>query len=104
AVLRDGSSLDQFHDEVRATLRRGAGVEEPGDVGVIHQRQGLPLGLEPGDDLPAVQPWLDDLQGHPALDRLLLLGREASAHAALTDVWEKLVRADERARSLGEPR
>ena len=31
----------------------GAGVEDRGDVGVVHQRQGLPLGLEAGDDLPA---------------------------------------------------
>ena len=30
-----------------------AGVEHLGDVRVVHQRQGLPLGLEPGDDLPA---------------------------------------------------
>ena len=30
---------------------RRAGVEDPGDVRVVHQRQGLPLGLEPGEDV-----------------------------------------------------
>ena len=34
------------------------GVEDPGDVRVVHQRQGLPLGLEPGQDLPVSIPGL----------------------------------------------
>ena len=32
---------------------RGAAVEHLGDVRVVHQRQGLPLGLEAGDHLRA---------------------------------------------------
>ena len=39
--------------------------------GMVHQRQGLPLGLEAGDDLPGVHARLDDLQRHLAADRLL---------------------------------
>ena len=70
AVLGDRHALDQLHDEVRPAGLGGAGVEDPGDVGVVHQGQGLPLGLEPGDDLARVHARLDDLQRHPAADRL----------------------------------
>ena len=41
----------------------GAGVEHPGDAGVVHQREGLALGLEAGHDLLGVHARLDDLQG-----------------------------------------
>ena len=46
-----GTPVDQLHDEVGPAGVGGAGVEDPGDVGVVHQRQGLALGLEAGDDL-----------------------------------------------------
>ena len=48
----------------------GAAVEHLGDVGMVHERQRLPLGLEAGDDLPRVHARLDDLQRHLAADRL----------------------------------
>ena len=47
-----------------------AAVEDAGDVDVVHHRQGLPLGLEAGDDLAAVHARLDDLEGDLALHRL----------------------------------
>ena len=53
AVLGDRDAADQLHDEVGPAGVGGPGVEDPGDVGVVHQGQGLPLGLEPGDHLPA---------------------------------------------------
>ena len=54
AVPGDRHPLDQVHDEVRPAGAGRAGVEHAGDVGVVHQGQGLPLGLEAGDDLPGV--------------------------------------------------
>ena len=51
AVVGDRDALDQLHDEVGPAAVGRAGIEHPGDVGVVHQRQRLPLGLEPGDDL-----------------------------------------------------
>ena len=45
----DRHAVDQFHDEVRPAGFGRAGVEDLGDVRVVHQGQGLPLRLEPGD-------------------------------------------------------
>ena len=47
-----------------------------------------------------VHPRLDDLQGHPAADRLGLLGDVDHAHPALADLLQQLVRADHRAGGL----
>ena len=59
AVLGDGETpFDQFHHEVGPTGFGGPGVEHLGDVGVVHHGQGLPLGLEAGDDLPVSMPSL----------------------------------------------
>ncbi len=74
-----------------------AGVEDPGDVLVVHHRQGLALGLEAGDDLAAVHAGLDDLERDLAADRLLLLGHVDDAHAPFADLLEQLVGADDRA-------
>ena len=65
-----GMPRDQLHHEVGPARVGGPGIEHPGDVGMVHQRQGLPLDLEPGDDLLGVHPRLDDLQCHLAVDRL----------------------------------
>ena len=70
-------------------------IKNLGDIGMVHHCQGLPLGLEAGDDLPAVYPRLDDLQSDLALDGLRLLGHEDGAHAALPDLLQELVGADD---------
>ena len=49
AVLGDRHALDEFHDEVRPAVVGRAGVEDLGDVRVVHQGQRLPLGLEAGE-------------------------------------------------------
>ena len=60
---------------------------------MIHQRQGLPLGLEPGDDVLGAHPGLDELDRHQPLDWLGLLGHPDRAHAALADLLHELVPA-----------
>src|SRR5262245_31101527 len=99
AELGDGDALDQLHDEVRPTGRGRAGVEDLGDVGVVHQRQRLPLRLEPGQDLGGVQAGLDDLEGDLAAHGLFLLGHVDDPHAALADLLQQLVGADLAARA-----
>ena len=105
AVVGQRDALDQLHDEEGAAGVGGAGVEDLGDVGVVHQGQGLPLGLEPGQDGPRVHAGLDELQRHLALDGLGLLGEVDGAHAPLADLLAELVPArddgaEERGRGL----
>jgi hypothetical protein len=85
AKVGDGDALDQLHDEVRPARVGRPAVEDLGNVGVVHQRQRLPLRLEAGDDGAGVHARLDDLQRYLAADRLLLLGDEHQPHAALAD-------------------
>ena len=71
---------------------------------MVHQGQGLPLGLEAGDHLPGIHARLDDLERDAAADRRLLVGHEDHAHAAFADLLQQLVRTDERAGPLGQRR
>ena len=71
---------------------------------MIHDRQRLTLGLEPRDDLLGVHAGLDDLEGHPAPDRFLLLGHVDGAHAAFADLLKQPVWADKRADACGKRR
>jgi hypothetical protein len=96
AILRDGQALDQFHDEIGASGVRGAGVEDLGDVGVVHQRQRLALRPEAGDHLLGVHALLDDLERHLAADGLALFGEIDDAHAAVAQDADQLVGPDPR--------
>jgi hypothetical protein len=69
---------------------------------VVHQRQGLPFGLEAGDDLPRVHPRLDDLERNGPPERLGLLGHEHHAHAPFADLLQEFVGADDRAGALAD--
>ena len=77
-------------------------VEHFGDIRVVHQREGLPFGLEAGDHLSRVHPGLDDLEGDLALHRPFLLGQEDDAEAAFTDLLHQFVRTNLRAGRLGD--
>src|SRR4051794_19233389 len=94
AVFGDGNPADELHHEVRAPCLCGACVEHFCDVGVVHQRQRLPLGFEPSDNLPGVHAQLDDLKGHSPLDWFALLGGPHRAEAALTELFQELEAVD----------
>ena len=64
---------------------------------MVHHRQGLPFGFEPGDDLPGVHARLDDLQGHAPPDRLRLLGQVDDAKPPLANLLQQLIGSDDRA-------
>ena len=51
AELGDRDAVDQFHHEEGPPALGRPGIEHLGDVGMVHHRQGLPLGLEAGDHL-----------------------------------------------------
>ncbi len=96
----DRHAPDQFHDEERAARWSDPRVENPGDVGVVHQGQRFPLGLESGDDLAGVHPGPNDLQGNLPPYREGLLGRVDNPHPALTEPAEECVRADRNPRGV----
>ncbi len=87
---------------LRAPCCRCAGVEDAGDVGVVHHRERLALGFEAGDHLAGVHAGLDDFQGDGALDRVRLFGHKDDAHAAFADLLQELVCADDRAGAFGD--
>jgi hypothetical protein len=93
-VGRDRPAVHQFHHEEGAAGGRPAGVEHPGDVRVVHQRQRPPLRLEPVQHLPGVHAGLDHLQGHGPADRLVLLGGPDGPHPALAEQAAERVRPD----------
>ena len=70
AIVRERNALHQLHHEERPAGFGRTGVEDLGDVGVVHQRQGLPLGLEPGQHGSRIHARLDQLEGHFAFDWL----------------------------------
>lgn len=72
AVLSDRGSHHHFHHEIGTTGRRRARIQDFGDAGMVHERQGLTLRGKAGDHLIGVHARLDDLQGDPALDRSIL--------------------------------
>ncbi len=102
AVLDNRDSPHQLHHEVRPAALGRAGIEHLGDVAVVHQGQRLPFRLEPGDDLARVHARLDDLQGHLAANRVLLLGDEDQAKSPLADLLHEFVGADHGAGALGD--
>ena len=94
AVVGDRLAGHQLHDEVGAPLVGGAGVEHPGDVGVVHHRERLPLALEAGEHLVGVHPEPDHLERDRAPERLELLGLVDGPHAALAEDAGDAVGAD----------
>ena len=67
---------------------------------MIHQRQGLPLGIEAGNDTLGIHAQLDDFQGHPAADGVFLLGHVNDAAATFADLLQQFVRPDVRAQAF----
>ncbi len=96
AVVRDGNAAHQFHHEIGPARVRRPRIENLGDVGMIHHRQRLPLGLEAGHDRSRVHPQLDDLQRHAPAHGSLLLGDINDAEPSLADFLQQTISADDR--------
>jgi hypothetical protein len=87
AEVDQRDALDQFHHEERCTRFGRPCVEQFGNVRVIHHRDGLPLGLEAGEDglrLPALG--TDELDGDFAFDRFGLVGHPDRSHPAFANL------------------
>ena len=100
AILRERNALHQFHHEKWPAIFGRAGIENLGDVRVVHQGQSLPLGLKPGEDRSRVHADLDQLERDPPFDRLQLFGEIDGAHAPFADLFAELVPARDHAADL----
>ena len=69
---------------------------------MVHEREGLPLGLEAGDDAFGVHAELDDLEGDSAADRFFLFGHIDDAATAFADLLEEFIATDLVAGFFGE--
>src|SRR6266478_4556153 len=98
AVFRDLDPADKFHDEVWSTGFGRPCIENLGDVGVVHQRQCLPLGFKPGDHALRVHSRLDNFQRDPPPDGCLLFSHVNHPASTLTNLLEQLVMANAVAR------
>ena len=80
AVFGDRLAADQLHHEERLAGLGGAAVVDAGDVGVVHQGQRLPLGVEPGQHRARVHADPDQFERHLPLDRCGLIRPVDGAH------------------------
>ena len=99
AVVGEGNAPGELHNEIGTAGLGGSGVEDLGDIGVVHDGQGLTLCLEPGHHIPGVHAEFYDLHGDAAMHGLDLLSQVDHAHAAASQLLEELIPArEERAR------
>ncbi len=69
----------------RVLGRGGSGIQDLGNVRMIHHGQRLPFRFEMGNDPPGVHAQLDDFERHVATHRLGLLGDIHYATVAFAD-------------------
>ena len=96
AVGVDGDSLDILHDQVGRSLLRSPPVVEAGDAGMLQagESRALPEKARPHGRRIKAPP--DDLEGHLALEPLVLpLGEKDLPHAALPQATKEPIGADE---------
>ena len=74
AITCDRTAVDQLHHEVRVSQLGRAGVQDPGDMGMIDRGQRAALGVEAYDHLTQIDLGLDDFQRDLAYRRGGLLG------------------------------
>ena len=90
-VLRQWLAVDEFHHEERLSRWRQSAVENAGDVGVVHQCQGLAFGVEPSDDAARIHAGLDEFQRDLSLDRFGLIRSIDRAHSSLANHFDQCV-------------
>ena len=84
AVVGEGNTSHQLHHEVGSSIVGGPCIEDPGDAGMVHDREGLPLGLEASHHPVRVHSGLDDLDRHLPTHRLDLFTQEDDAETTFS--------------------
>ena len=83
--LRNRNPFYKLHYEIRPTSLSRAGVKDASNIGMIHQGQGLPLGLETSDHFLGIHTRFDDLDRNDSFDWLLLSRPPNRPHTAFAN-------------------
>src|SRR5215470_4767597 len=94
AIAGDGNAGHVFHDEVGLTVGSGTGVEDFGDGGVIHDGEGLALGLETAEGRIVVHATAYEFESDIAADGSGLFGEPDLSHAAFAEFLEQAIGAE----------
>ena len=79
---------------MRIGVANGAAVEDAGDVGMVHESQGLTFCFKPGDHLFGVHAQLDDLEGNLPANWFGLFSQIYYAAATVAQFLEQLITPD----------
>jgi hypothetical protein len=93
-VFRDRDAIDVLHREVRRAVGGSAGVKNPRDRRMIHQRQRLPFRFEPRDHLARAHTRLHYFYRYPPSHGLGLLGQPDFAQPSFADLSQKQITVD----------
>jgi hypothetical protein len=88
-ILGNRLSIHELHHEERLPRLSGAAVVDAGGTGMVHERERLPLGVEPGQDRTRIHADLDQLQGHHPVHRRRLVGEVDGTHPSLAEDFEQ---------------
>ncbi len=91
AVLREWHAFDVLHHEERPALGRGARIEDPCDVRVVHHRQRLTLVGEAGQHLAGVHSEFHYFERHAPANGFALFGQVHGAHTAFAQKSNDLI-------------
>ena len=94
AILGDGKALNVFHDEVGLSAESGAGIENLGNAGMIHDGKRLAFRLEALKSDGVEHAGANELQGDLTANGRGLFGKPHLTHATFTKNFEQAVRAD----------
>ena len=86
--------MHQLHHEEWTSLSSDSGVQHTCNVGMVHQRQCLPLGLESSHNLFGVHAGLDDFQGNFAANGFRLLGHVDDSKTSFAELLSKFIGTD----------
>ena len=91
AKLVQRQTMNQFHHKEWLVAVRHSGIQNSGDIGVIHQRQRLALLLEPSQHGFGIHPGLNELQSNPPFHRFGLLSNPHLSHSAFANFFPQNV-------------
>ena len=92
AIIGNGDARDILHGKIGTSAGGRPGIVDPGNIGMVHQGQGLALGCESRENLGPCISRFQHFQGNAPPDRFVLFGKVDDTHAALAQDPDRVVR------------